>query len=113
MGLTDAPDTPETRQTALDRLRHREVDLNARAYHDPATNMTTPREMGVLLEAIVRPMLAECASSAGPLSATVCHGMLDILRRQHDRSRLARLLPRAVEIGHKTGSDPHVSNDVG
>jgi len=39
--------------------------------------------------------------------------MLDIMRRQHDRARLARLLPRAVEFAHKTGSEPRVSDDAG
>ena len=104
VGLSGAPDTPETRQTALGRLRRREIDLNARVYRDPAANMTTPREMGTLLEAIVRPTLDGGAAEAGPLSTTVCRGMLDIMRRQQVRNRLPLLLPPAVEIAHKTGS---------
>ncbi|HLN14839.1 MAG TPA: serine hydrolase [bacterium] len=113
VGLGDAPDTPETRQTALGRLRRREIDLNARMYHDPAANMTTPREMGALLEAIVRPTLDGGAAAAGPLSPTVCRGMLDIMRRQQVRNRLPLLLPPGVEIAHKTGSVSRVSNDAG
>ena len=110
-GLAGAPDTPETRRTALDRLRRREIDPNARVYRDPAVNMTTPREMGRLIEAIVRPTLD--GDAAGPLPPAVCRGMLDIMRRQQVRNRLPLLLPPAVEIAHKTGSLARVSNDAG
>jgi beta-lactamase class A len=113
VGLADAPNTPETRQTALGRLRRREIDLNARIYHDPTANMTTPREMGMLLEAVVRPTLDGNAAAAGPLPLAVCRGMLDILRRQQVRNRLPLLLPPGVEIAHKTGSVSRVSNDAG
>jgi beta-lactamase class A len=113
VGLSDAPDTAETRQTALGRLRRREIDFSARAYRDPVANMTTPRDMGTLLEAIARPTSDGGAAAAGPLPATVCRGTLDIMRRQQMRDRLPLLLPPAVEIAHKTGSEPRVSNDAG
>lgn len=113
VGMSDAPDTPETRKTALARLRRREIDPRARPYRDPSANMTTPREMGQLLEAIVRPTLDEGAAGDGPLPAAVCRGMLGIMRRQQVRNRLPLFLPPVVEIAHKTGSLSRVSNDAG
>jgi beta-lactamase class A len=112
VGMSGAPDTPETRKTALDRLRRREIDPGARAYRDPSANMTTAREMGQLLEAVVRPTL-DGGATDGPLPAAVCRGMLGIMRRQQVRNRLPLFLPPAVEIAHKTGSLSRVSNDAG
>ncbi|HLJ58280.1 MAG TPA: serine hydrolase [bacterium] len=112
VGMDGAPDTPETRRTALDRLRRREIDPDCRVYRDPGTNMTTPREMGRLLEAVVAPTLNGGGGGNGPLSETVCRGMLDIMRRQQVRDRLPLLLPASVEIAHKTGSVSRVSNDA-
>lgn len=110
VGMGAASDTPETRRTALDRLRRREVDPGCRVYRDPGANMTTPREMGGLLELVAAPPQHD--GRGGPLSATVCRGMLDIMRRQQVRDRLPLLLPAGVEIAHKTGSVTRVSNDA-
>ncbi len=109
--LDAAEDTPEMRQTAVERLRRRELDPDARVYRDPSANMTTPREMGRLLEAVLRPTL-DGAAGGGPLPHTVCRGMLEIMRRQQVRDRLPLLLPPSVEIAHKTGSLSRVSNDA-
>ena len=126
-GLGNAPDTPETRRLAADRLKRRELDYNARAYHDERANMTTPREMGLLLEQIVRPVL-DSGVAAGPraldggrhgaiaggaMPREACLLMLDIMRRQQVRDRLPLLLPPGVEMAHKTGSLTRVSNDAG
>jgi len=113
VGLAGASDTPDTRRTALDRLRLREIDPQCRAYHDPTANMTTPREMGALLEAVVRPTLDGDGQPGGPLPVAVCRGMLDIMRRQQVRDRLPALLPPGVAMAHKTGSVTRVSNDAG
>lgn len=124
VGLAGAPDTPETRRLAAQRLRRREVDDGARVYHDERANMTTPREMGRLLELIVRPTLdggapltqdrpAGCAGGAEPVPREACRLMLDIMRRQQVRDRLPLLLPPGVEMAHKTGSITRVSNDAG
>lgn len=112
VGLRDAPDTPETRRQALDRLRRRALDPNSRVYRDEKANMTTPREMGALLGHVVGPTLDGGAGS-GPLPVEVCRQMLDILRRQQVRDRLPLFLPPGVEIAHKTGSVTRVSNDAG
>ena len=111
VGLADAPDTPETRRLAADRLRRRELDWNARVYHDERANMTTPREMGLLIEQVVRPTLD--GGTDGPIPREACRLMLDMMRRQQVRDRLPLLLPPGVEMAHKTGSLTRVSNDAG
>ena len=110
VGLGTAPDTPETRRLAADRLRRREVDPDSRVYKDERANMTTPREMGALLEQIVRPTL----NGGGPgLPVEVCRQILAVMRRQQVRDRLPLFLPAAAEVAHKTGSFSRVSNDAG
>jgi beta-lactamase class A len=122
VGLTGAPDTPETRRLAAERLRRRELDYNARVYHDERANMTTPQEMGRLIEQIVRPTLdggaprptgAAPAGDGAALPLEACRLMLDIMRRQQVRDRLPLLLPPGVDLAHKTGSLTRVSNDAG
>lgn len=112
VGLSETPDGPETRRLAMERLRRRQIDAHSRVYHDEGVNMTTPREMGRLLELMVREARAS-GEEPGPLPAEVCRRMLDILRRQQVRNRLPLLLPPGVELAHKTGSLSRVSNDVG
>lgn len=118
VGLGDAPDTPETRRLAVERLRRRELDWNSRVYHDERANMTTPREMALLIEQIVRPTLGsdaegEARRAGGAPPPEACRLMLDIMRRQQVRDRLPLLLPPGVEMAHKTGSLTRVSNDAG
>lgn len=111
VGLAGAPDTAETRRLATDRLRRRELDWGCRVYRDEGANMTTPREMGALLECTAR--AASAGEGSGSIPAEARRLMLDILRRQQVRDRLPLLLPPAVEIAHKTGSVTRVSNDAG
>ena len=112
VGLSYPPPTPQTRRLALDRLRRQEIDVNSRVYRDEGVNMTTPREMGRLLEQIVRAARGAEARDA-PLSPEVARKMLDIMGRQQVRNRLPLLLPPAVDLAHKTGSVTRVSNDAG
>lgn len=112
VGLSDRPDGPETRRLAVERLRRQEVDAHSRVYRDERLNMTTPREMGRLLELIVR-AAREPAAGPGPLPAEVCQRMLAIMARQQVRNRLPLLFPPAVDLAHKTGSLNRVRNDAG
>ncbi len=111
-GLSGAPDGPETRRLVLERLRRQEIDVTSRVYRDEGVNMTTPREMGRLLEQVVREARGLEAAS-GVLPAEVCQRMLHIMGRQQVRNRLPLLLPPAVDLAHKTGSVTRVSNDAG
>jgi len=110
-GLAGAPDTAETRRLAAERLRRRELDWNCRVYTDERANMTTPREMGRLLEQIVGPTLDGGVEHGVPRMA--CRLIMDIMRRQQVRDRLPLLLPPGVEMAHKTGSVSRISNDAG
>jgi beta-lactamase class A len=112
VGLSEAPGGPETRRLALERLRRREIDVNSRVYRDEGINMTTPREMGRLLEHVVRAARG-LEPAPGPLPVEVCRRMLGIMGRQQVRNRLPLLLPPGVELAHKTGSLNRVSNDAG
>jgi beta-lactamase class A len=112
VGLGGEPEGPETRRLALDRLRRQEIDAAGRVYHDERINMTTPREMGALLEHVAR-AAGGAGSDAGPLPPEVCRGMLAIMGRQQVRNRLPLLLPPGAELAHKTGSFNRVSNDAG
>jgi len=112
VGLGGAPDTPENRQVAVERLKRRELDPNSRAYRDECANTTTPREMATLLGHVLRPTL-DGGSAPGPLPPDVCRQMLDIMRRQQVRDRLPLLLAPAVDLAHKTGSVSRISNDAG
>jgi beta-lactamase class A len=98
-GLSGAPDTPETRRLATERLRRRELDWNCRVYHDERANMTTPREMGRLLEQIAGPALDGGADgTGGAVPREAGRLMLDIMRRQQVRDRLPLLLPPCGEL---------------
>lgn len=66
---------------------------------------TTARESSRLLEELLAGKLANERSTAE---------MIGILKRQFYSSRLPRLLPRGIEVAHKTGDwPPHAGNDVG
>lgn len=67
-------------------------------------NMTSPRDMGYLLEKIYRRQL---------VSAQASDQMLDILKHQKLRDRLPRFLPTGWEIAHKTGLLRKACHDVG
>lgn len=86
-----------------------------RADPDPDLQ-TTPREMGLLLEAIYR-----CAQGTGPLLERLpqkvepgeCRDMLALMRENADRDRLVAGLPPDVEVAHKSGWIPDMKADAG
>jgi beta-lactamase class A len=67
-------------------------------------NMTSPRDMALLLEKIYQRQL---------VSADASDQMLDILKHQHLRDRLPRFLPIGWQIAHKTGLLRKACHDVG
>jgi beta-lactamase class A len=67
-------------------------------------NMTSPRDMALLLERIYRREL---------VSPTASDQMLDILKHQKLRDRLPRFLPAGWQIAHKTGLLRKSCHDVG
>lgn len=65
--------------------------------------MSTPREMARLLALIAEGRAVNAAASAA---------MLRTLQRQQDRAMIPRLLPDAVEVGNKTGTDSEKQPDA-
>jgi beta-lactamase class A len=67
-------------------------------------NYTTCKEMACLLEKIYNGELVNQQASGE---------MLDILKKQKVKDRIPRLLPRGLDIAHKTGSLRDTISDVG
>lgn len=67
-------------------------------------NVTSPRDMGTLLERL---------AGGDLLPAAHTHIVLDIMLRQQLNQRLARYLPVGVPFAHKTGTFYASHNDVG
>lgn len=78
-----------------------------------AGNVTTPNDVGLLLDTILRG--TRDGGAADRLGATpeLCALALDILSRQKLRTRLPSLLPEGTRIAHKTGTGKGVFNDAG
>jgi beta-lactamase class A len=76
-------------------------------------NETTPADVGLLLDVIVRG--ATDAAAAGQLGCTpeLCRLALDILSWQKLKQRLPLLLPVGTRVAHKTGTGGHCYNDAG
>lgn len=90
---------------------------NDRPQTDPDPELqTTPREMGLLLEAIYW-----CAEGAGPLlehlsgkiDPSECRDMLALMRQNADRDRLVAGIPPEVKVAHKSGWIPDMKADAG
>jgi beta-lactamase class A len=78
-----------------------------------AMNVTTPRDVGGLLEQILRG--ADNAAIAARLGSTpaLCRLALDIMASLLFHDRLPGLLPRGTKVAHKTGTAAHNFNDAG
>ncbi len=70
----------------------------------PENNVSSPSDMGKLLELIATGEL---------VGQEVCDGILDILKRQQLRNRIPYLLPDKTIIACKSGTIGSVVNDVG
>jgi beta-lactamase class A len=78
-----------------------------------ATNTTTPADVGLLLDLILRG--TRDAGVASQLGSTpeLCQLGLDILSWQKLRQRLPALLPEGTKVAHKTGTGARNNNDAG
>ncbi len=78
-----------------------------------ATNATTPRDLGILLDAILRGTQdGETAASLG-CTPDLCELGISILSWQKLRARLPFLLPHGTRVAHKTGTGARNINDAG
>ena len=90
------------------QLHRHFMDVNAIVHH--SENLTSARDMGMLLYQIERGAHEALYTLASPAS---CHRMIDILLRQEDRDKIARGIPRGIPLANKTGEIDGVRNDVG
>ncbi len=77
------------------------------------TNATTPRDLGLLLDTILKG--TEDVETASRLGCTpdLCERGMTILRRQRLQTRLPFLLPHGARVAHKTGTGRSNVNDAG
>ena len=90
------------------QLKRHFMDVNAIFHH--SENLTTPRDMGMLVAQIERGAHEGIRTVASPRS---CRKMIDILLRQEDHDKIARGLPKGIPLANKTGEIDGVRNDVG
>jgi beta-lactamase class A len=90
------------------QLKRHFMDVNAIYHH--SENLTTPRDMGMLVGQIERGAHEGVRTVASPAS---CRAMIDILLRQEDHDKIARGLPKGIPLANKTGEIDGVRNDVG
>ena len=93
-----------TYEMAADRLFNGEFDLEADAFSEEKSDVSSPDDMCRLLE------LAHRGEALSPSSR---EGFFDILKRQQLSSVIPLLLPPGTEVAHKTGFYDTVRCDVG
>jgi len=74
------------------------------AFRAGLSNTTTARDLGVIMSALGR---GEVGSRETSME------MLEILERQHWRTKIPALLPEGTRVAHKTGSITGISHDCG
>jgi beta-lactamase class A len=100
----DVANPEHTYELYQQRSKENYIDWNCRAYGDKDNNVSTPRDIGRLLEDI---------ELRATLSDASCHAMLDILKRQKNNTIIPLHLPDEATSAHKTGSLRGVRNDAG
>lgn len=103
----DANSPGDTYDEAIRRMRADEYNYDAVAWSDQqgsGNDLTTPREMTALCDAIEQGI---------GLSASSREGIIDIMKRQKFNDRIPAGVPEKIEIAHKTGSLKGVRNDAG
>jgi beta-lactamase class A len=86
------------------RTKEGYIDWHCRAYDDTDNNVSSPRDLGLLLEDIER---------HATLSDASCNAMVDIMTRQKYNTILPLHLPEGARVAHKTGSLRGIRNDAG
>ena len=80
------------------------VMMDTLAARQGRENYVTAQEMNMLLEKVYRHQVATPA---------LCDEMIAILKQNDDRLTIPRMLPKNIEIAHKTGVLPYVRGDAG
>ena len=74
------------------------------AFQAGLSNTTTARDLGILMTAL---------GSGEVGSQALCDEMVDVLSRQHWRTKIPALLPPDTRVAHKTGRITGISHDAG
>lgn len=78
-----------------------------------ASNVTTARDIGMLLELIVTGTNDAAAAAKLGCTLQLCQEAVNILKRQRLRTKLPALLPPEASVAHKTGTGLRSANDAG
>ena len=84
-----------------------------RNHNANATNTTTARDVGILLELIVKGTKDEISAGLLGCTTNLCELTIDILSWQNLRDRLPAMLPHGTKVANKTGTGTRDCNDVG
>lgn len=103
----DARNPAHTYEESIARMKRGEYNYEGAAWSDregSGNDLTTPREMARLCEAIEQGI---------GLSARSRDAVIDIMKRQKYSERIPAGLPENTDVAHKTGSIKGVRNDTG
>lgn len=103
----DVNNPEHTYDEAIRRMRDEEFNESGivmSGEQDSGNDVTTPREMATLCDAIEQGI---------GLSSSGRDGIVDIMKRQKFNDRIPAGVPEKIEIAHKTGSIKGVRNDAG
>lgn len=104
-GLPEKPHSKEFSDEIIDRLIMGEVDWDSIVFkEDPRNNVSTPKDMCLLLEKIAKNEF---------VSEACCEDIRNIMFRQQYKQRIGGLLPRGTKVASKTGSLGTMFNDAG
>jgi beta-lactamase class A len=78
-----------------------------------ATNTTTPSDVGLLLDLILKGTADDAAVARLGSTPELCRLAIDILSWQKLRSRIPSMLPEGTKVAHKTGTGNRDCNDAG
>ena len=104
-GLGDIDPKDRTMEIFIEKMKGRKIERVSKELKRGWENVTTPRDMMVLLEKIYR---GEAASRGS------CNKIIELMKKcQTGENRIWKYLPRdRVEVAHKTGTVDSVVNDV-
>ena len=105
VGLSDKPCNRANDQVYLDRVRTRGPDPVSLSFQESRdNNITTPREMGLILRRLHEGRIVSPSASAA---------MVDMLKGCLDRRMIPRDLSPEISVAHKIGSSGRIKGDVG
>jgi beta-lactamase class A len=85
----------------------------ARDHPLEAVNVTTPADVGLLLDLILQGVQDPAVAARLGCTPELCRLGLDILSSQKLRNRLPSWLPAGTKVAHKTGTGARNQNDAG